>query len=72
MPHGHIRELFPNQDYGLIEAFDGREIYFHRNSVVDEDFDKLCEGDRVHFSEEMGENGPQASSVHVEGKHQVS
>lgn len=70
-PHGKIKELFPYEDYGVIETPDGREIYFHRNSVVDEDFSKLTEGTTVHFSEEMGDNGPQASTVHVEGKHHV-
>lgn len=70
-PHGKIKELFPFEDYGLIETPDGREIYFHRNSVVDENFDKLSEGDSVRFSEEMGDNGPQASTVHIEGKHHV-
>ncbi len=72
VPHGHIKELFPYQDYGVIEAFDGREIYCQRNSVVDQDFDKLSEGDRVRFSEEMGEKGPQATTVHIEGKHHVT
>lgn len=70
-PHGRIKELFPYEDYGVIETADGREIYFHRNSVIEESFDNLAEGDSVHFSEEMGDNGPQASSVHVEGKHHV-
>lgn len=68
-PHGQIAQLFPAEDYGIIKSSDGREIYFHRNSVLDADFDKLEEGARVHFSEEIGENGPQASTVHVEGKH---
>jgi len=68
-PHGRITQLFPAEDYGLIESSDGREIYFHRNSVLNADFDKLEEGASVHFSEEMGEKGPQASTVHVEGKH---
>jgi ribosomal subunit interface protein len=67
--HGLISELFPFEDYGVIETSDGREIYFHRNSVINADFDKLETGISVHFSEEMAENGPQASTVHVEGKH---
>ncbi len=71
-PHGKIKELFPSADYGLIEASDGREIYFHRNSIIDEDFDNLAIGNKVHFSEEMGEEGPQASTVHLEGKHHVT
>jgi ribosomal subunit interface protein len=70
-PHGRIKELFPGEDYGFIETPEGREIYFHRNSVIDENFDNLSKGDSVRFSEEMGDNGPQASSVHIEGKHHV-
>lgn len=71
-PHGKIKELFPYENYGVIETPDGREIYFHRNSVVDEDFNALSEGASVHFSEVMGDNGPQASTVHVEGKHHTT
>lgn len=70
-PHGKITGLFPYEDYGVIETPDGREIYFHRNSVLDEDFDKLEIGTFVHYTEEMGEKGPQATSIHVEGKHHV-
>ena len=70
-PHGTIKKLFPYEDYGLIETSDGREIYFHRINVVDNNFDNLAEGDSVHFSEEMGDEGPQASTVHIEGKHHV-
>ncbi|MBI5462245.1 MAG: HPF/RaiA family ribosome-associated protein [Gammaproteobacteria bacterium] len=68
-PHGRIRALYPQLDYGRIEASDGRDIYFHRNSVVNTDFNELDIGMPVYFSEEMGEQGIQASSVHVEGKH---
>jgi len=70
-PHGEIMRLVPDEDYGLIKAHDGREIYFHRNSVLDEEFDKLEIGMSVHFTEEQGEEGLQASTVHVEGKHHV-
>ncbi|MDR4499341.1 MAG: HPF/RaiA family ribosome-associated protein [Candidatus Scalindua sp.] len=66
-PYGIITKLYPYEDYGIIETPDGSEIYFHRNSVLNADFDKLENGARVHFTEEMGEKGPQASSVHVEG-----
>lgn len=68
-PHGVIREIVPMMDCGRILSDDGREIYFHRNSVVDGDFDLLEEGDQVWYAEEAGEQGPQASSVHIVGKH---
>ena len=54
---------------GFIETADGREIYFHRNSVLNDAFSRLAPGTRVAFSEEMGEKGPQASSVKLLGKH---
>jgi ribosomal subunit interface protein len=70
-PHGRIVELYPDEDYGRIETPDGRLVYFHRNSVVDADFDKLRIGAQVRFDETMGDRGPQASTVHVVGKHHV-
>jgi ribosomal subunit interface protein len=69
--HGRISEMVPNEDYGRIESADGRNIYFHRNSLVNVDFERLAVGMEVRFAEEMGEEGPQASSVQVVGKHHV-
>jgi len=70
-PHGRIVELYPAEDYGRIETPDGRLIYFHRNSVLKADFDALQVGAEVRFVEEMGERGPQASTVHPVGKHHI-
>lgn len=64
--HGTIAELHPEQDYGRIEMPDGRLVYFHRNALAGGDFDQLAIGARVRLSEEMGEEGPQASSVHLD------
>jgi len=69
--HGHISELVPQENFGRIETSDGRDIYFHRNSLINQEFDQLEVGAEVRFAEEMGENGPQASSVSVAGKHHV-
>jgi cold shock CspA family protein/ribosome-associated translation inhibitor RaiA len=67
-PTGHIVRLFPEQDYGFIETPDGREVYFHANSVIEQGFERLEVGTAVRFAEELGQHGPQASSVHVVGK----
>jgi cold shock CspA family protein len=56
-------------DSGTILSSDGREIYFHRNSLIDADLDALEIGDEVWFAEESTVDGPQASTVHVVGKH---
>lgn len=62
-PSGRVSSLFPAEGYGIIEALDGQEIYFHKNSVVDVGFERLDVGSKVRFHEEQGEEGPQASTV---------
>lgn len=57
------------EGYGFLRTAGGREIYFHRNSVLNKDFTRLEEGVGVNFFEEQGEDGPQASSVHVIQDH---
>jgi cold shock CspA family protein len=55
--------------FGFLETQDGREVYFHKNSVLDDGARLVAPGTRVTFFEEMGEKGPQASTVRVLGKH---
>ncbi len=62
-PVGRIVTLYAEQGYGFIETLDKREIYFHRNSVLGDGFDKLKVGSGVSFIEEQGKEGPQAMRV---------
>ncbi len=66
-PEGVVAELEPAQNYGRIGTDEGRYIYFHRNSVLNGDFDKLEVGTRVRFVETEGDEGPQASTVRIVG-----
>lgn len=68
-PSGFVTKLFPQEEYGFIETPDGREIYFHANSLLEIDFEKLEIGDELRFVEEQGDEGPQATSVTRVGKH---
>jgi cold shock CspA family protein len=70
--HGRVSKISAEEDYGFIATPDGREIYFHRNSVIDNAFDRLSVGSEVRFAEELGEKGAQASTVHLIGKHHLS
>lgn len=70
-PIGTVVGLDPLGEFGFIETGDGREIYFHRNSVLDGAFASLAVGSRVTFAEEMGDKGPQASTVKLMGKHSL-
>jgi ribosomal subunit interface protein len=65
---GLVSELYPAEDFGRIASSDGRSIYFHRHSVLGADFEHLTTGTRVRFAEELGDHGPQASTVHVESR----
>ncbi|MDI9847444.1 HPF/RaiA family ribosome-associated protein [Rhodoblastus sp. 17X3] len=67
--HGRVARFLAGEDCGFIETPDGREIFFHRNAVLDGDFDRLTVGSDVRFVEEAGEKGAQASTVRMIGKH---
>jgi cold shock CspA family protein len=65
-PVGRIVRIFPESDYGFIKTPDEREIYFHKNSVLDNiDFKQLKFGTEVTFIEEQGNDGPQAARVAI-------
>ncbi len=69
LPHAKVSELFPLGDYGFIKTFEGLRLYFHRNAVVDGRFDELDIDSEVSFREELGDKGPQASTVRLAGRH---
>ena len=67
-PHGMVEKLFA-EGYGFIRTVgDDRQYYFHRNSVLHDDFERLAVGTEVRFSAEEGDKGPQASSVQIVSK----
>ena len=69
--HGKISEMIGDNGFGRLLTRDGRELYFHRNSLLGGSFDTLEIGDEVRFVEEAGDKGPQASTVHLLGKHHI-
>jgi ribosomal subunit interface protein len=64
---GEVVAVMADKGYGFIRSLDGHEVYFHRNSVLDGAFARLVPGSAVRFVEELGEKGPQASSVRLAG-----
>jgi ribosomal subunit interface protein len=61
---GIVVRLIPEKNHGFVAAADGREIYFHRNSVTGAGFDALTVGDEVRYVEEEDDLGPQASIIY--------
>jgi ribosomal subunit interface protein len=71
--HGKVVRLFPYEGYGFVAASDGREVYFHKNSVLRQAFDNLEVGSEVRLvvAERESAEGPQASTVDPIGKHHI-
>lgn len=71
---GHVARIFHEEGYGFITGQDSVERYFHRDNVIDPDFDLLKEGDEVKFIDELegelGAESPQAKRVSI-GKHHL-
>lgn len=69
MDLGFVVRLFDERGYGFLRNADtGHQVFFHRNSVLHRDFDRLAVGTQVRYVEELGDDGPQASSVQVVDK----
>jgi ribosome-associated translation inhibitor RaiA/cold shock CspA family protein len=60
---GTVTELYPDEDHGFLLTHEGTQLYFHRNCLMQRDFDRLQVGDRVHFVETVGDTGPLATKV---------
>jgi cold shock CspA family protein len=66
-----VSKILQDEGYGFLTSNDGRGIYFHKNSVLNRVFSRLKVGTRVSFIEELGEKGPQASTVRIISKGRV-
>jgi cold shock CspA family protein len=65
-----VTKLFPEQGYGFIRSLDSdEEIYFHQNSVINNDFERIEVGTGVRFVAQQGEEGLlHASTVQIVDK----
>lgn len=61
--HGRVVRIVPEEGYGFIDTPDGHELYFHRENLVNNNFDKLEIGNEVHFLEAVGGQSLQAKRV---------
>jgi ribosome-associated translation inhibitor RaiA/cold shock CspA family protein len=62
---GQVAELRPEEDFGFLLTKEGSLLYFHRNSVLSGDFDRLSRGDEVRYNEALGDTGPIATKLRV-------
>jgi ribosome-associated translation inhibitor RaiA/cold shock CspA family protein len=65
---GQIAEITPDEDFGFLMTKEGGLLYFHRNSLLNGEFDDLERGDDVYYNEDIGDTGPIATKVRVKAK----
>ncbi len=63
-----VVRLNRDDGFGFLRSLEGREVYFHRNSVRGGAFDRLEVGTAVRFAAETGVDGLQASAVTIVDK----
>jgi cold shock CspA family protein/ribosome-associated translation inhibitor RaiA len=62
---GQVSQLYPDAEHGFILTNEGTQLYFHRNSLMNVEFDDLRRGDPVQYVAADGDTGPTAKKVWV-------
>lgn len=62
MPEGTIKKLM-DKGFGFIKTSSEKDLFFHSSAVKDTTFNELQEGQRVSYTEGMGQKGPCAENV---------
>jgi ribosome-associated translation inhibitor RaiA/cold shock CspA family protein len=62
---GQVAELTPEKDFGFLLTASGGLLYFHRNALLNGDFDQLKVGTQLHYVEDVGDTGPIATKVRI-------
>jgi ribosome-associated translation inhibitor RaiA/cold shock CspA family protein len=62
---GQIAEIDPNGEFGFILTGEGTHLYFHRNALLEGEWEKLARGTEVRYVQKDGDTGPTAAKVWV-------
>jgi ribosome-associated translation inhibitor RaiA/cold shock CspA family protein len=62
---GQVAELNPERDFGFLLTNEGGLLYFHRNGLLNGDFEELSLRQEVYYVEDMGDTGPIATKVRI-------
>ncbi len=60
---GTVKWFNGSKGYGFIEREDGADVFVHFSEIQGDGFRNLEEGQRVEFTVEQGQKGPQATNV---------
>jgi CspA family cold shock protein len=65
---GTIKRLIRDRGFGFIRSADGQEVFFHRSTLQQLNFEALKEGESIEFDIENGEKGLRAAAVRAAAK----
>jgi CspA family cold shock protein len=68
---GTIQRVVRDRGFGFIHSSDGQQVFFHRKSLHQMDFDGLKEGEAVEFEVEQGEKGLRAANVRPHSQNEL-
>ena len=63
--HGTVDRLFAKDGYGFLKTPGGLDVYFDRESVLHDGWERLEIGSELEFSLMEGDKGPFAANVTV-------
>lgn len=63
-----VDRIFREEGYGFLKNLNGQDVYFHRHSVLHNDFERLEVGTGVWHTAETGDKGLQATTVRLVDK----
>lgn len=62
MAEGIIKKVL-DKGFGFITTANGKDLFFHSSVVQGVDFNQLAPGQKVTYTEGMGQKGPCAENV---------
>ncbi|MCR5299278.1 MAG: cold shock domain-containing protein [Erysipelotrichaceae bacterium] len=60
---GKVKWFNADKGYGFICGDDGKEIFVHYTSIIQDGYRSLDNGQEVEYEVVIGEKGPQAANV---------
>ncbi|MDO4813997.1 MAG: cold-shock protein [Gemella sp.] len=65
MQQGTVKWFNEEKGFGFIAVEGGKDVFVHFSAIKKDGFKTLKEGDKVEFTVEEGNRGPQAAEVVV-------
>ena len=63
MQNGKVKWFNSEKGFGFIEVEGGSDVFAHFSAIQGEGFKSLEEGQKVEFTVEEGQRGPQAANI---------